>query len=60
MSVRGFATYLGAGVRTVAAWEAHDVHPRPELRAALDTALARADGDARERFTAALRLATTW
>jgi hypothetical protein len=58
-------TYVRAGLRhlprggcaTVAAWEAHDVHPRPELRAALDTALARADGDARERFTAALRLA---
>lgn len=57
MSVRGFAAYLGAGVRTVASWEAEgvDVCPRPELQAALDTALRRADQEVRDRFAAAVQ-----
>jgi hypothetical protein len=56
MSVRGFAAYLGAGVRTVATWEANgaEVRPRPDWQAALDTALRRADSGARARFAAAL------
>jgi hypothetical protein len=41
LSVRGFARYLGVGARTVAAWDAHGerIVPRPEMQAALDTAL---------------------
>jgi len=56
LSVRGFAAYLGAGVRTVASWEAEGprVSPRPEMQAALDTALARANDDAKARFAALL------
>jgi tetratricopeptide (TPR) repeat protein len=52
MTVRGFAAYLGAGVRTVASWEASGsaISPRPELQAALDTALQRADDGAKARF----------
>jgi hypothetical protein len=52
LSVRGFARYLGVGVRTVAAWDAHGerIVPRPEMQAALDTALQQAGTDAHERF----------
>lgn len=60
-SVRGFAKYLGAGVRTVAAWEARGsrIMPRPEMQAALDTALARADDQAKARFAACLAASTS-
>jgi hypothetical protein len=55
MSVRSFARYLGAGVRTVAAWDADPaIVPRPELQAALDTALTRATADEQHRFTVLL------
>lgn len=52
MSVRGFASYLGAGTRTVATWDARGtaVVPRPELQAALATALLHASDDAKARF----------
>lgn len=54
LSVRGFASYLGISVRTVSRWEQYgrDRVPCPEFQAMLDTALERAAGDARERFTA--------
>src|SRR5438105_15002420 len=57
LSVRGFAAFLGAGVRTVAAWEARGagICPRPEMQAALDTALNRADDEVRVRFENLLR-----
>src|SRR4051794_35498372 len=53
MSVRGFASTLGVGARTVATWEADGpkVCPRPEMQAALDTALHRADNEAKARFS---------
>jgi hypothetical protein len=52
MSVRGFAGYLGVGVRTVAAWDARGtrVVPRPEMQAVLDTALERCGDETRERL----------
>jgi len=55
LSVRGFAAYLGVNERTVTKWEAGGaaVHPRPELQAALDTALQRASGEAVARFESA-------
>ncbi|MFI5496279.1 helix-turn-helix domain-containing protein [Actinoplanes sp. NPDC051859] len=56
LTVRGFAADLGVGVRTVANWEAggSGVVPRPELQAALDTLLGRADLDAQDRFARSL------
>jgi hypothetical protein len=59
LSVRGFAAFLGAGVRTVAAWEAKGVSicPRPEMQAALDTALNRAGDDVKARFEKRVRVA---
>lgn len=52
LSVRAFAEDLGVSPRTVSKWEsggsAHQ--PRPELQAALDTMLRRADQDERSRF----------
>jgi transcriptional regulator with XRE-family HTH domain len=52
LSVRAFAAALGVGVRTVASWEADGAHlqPRPEMQAVLDTALRRADDEAKHRF----------
>ncbi|HEX6499869.1 MAG TPA: hypothetical protein VF054_12670 [Micromonosporaceae bacterium] len=51
MSIRAFASYLGVGVRTVAGWESSaGVSPRPEMQAALDTALARASDEVKARF----------
>jgi hypothetical protein len=52
LSVRDFAGRLGVGVRTVARWEAGGtrVCPRPEMQAALDTALGQASPGARARF----------
>ena len=57
MSVRTFAAYLGVNERTITKWEAGGgaAHPRPELQAALDTALERAKEDAVARFNRALR-----
>jgi tetratricopeptide (TPR) repeat protein len=57
MTVRGFADYLGVGVRTVAKWEARgsDIQPIPETQAILDTALAKASSDVHARFAAAVR-----
>lgn len=56
MSVRGFAAHLGVNERTITKWEGGGAaaHPRPELQAALDTALGRADDEVRVRFDAAL------
>jgi transcriptional regulator with XRE-family HTH domain len=58
MSIRDFAEHLGVSDRTVSKWEAGQdaVRPRPEMQAALDTALSRAPGEATERFDAAVRV----
>ncbi|MFB9234069.1 hypothetical protein ACFFWC_00735 [Plantactinospora siamensis] len=60
MSVTAFAEHLGAARRTVAKWSSHGdrVLPRADMQAALDTVLARATPEARERFEA-LRAAGT-
>lgn len=52
MTVHGFAAHLGVAPRTVSQWESrgHSIQPRPELQAALDTALARAADDDQARF----------
>lgn len=52
MSVRAFAEHLGVAVRTVTKWEAlqTSTSPRPDTQAILDTALSRADTDAKLRF----------
>ncbi|PPK66216.1 hypothetical protein V5P93_003934 [Actinokineospora auranticolor] len=52
LSIRGFGEYLGVGIRTVTKWEAlgAETTPRPEKQAILDTALSRADADAKVRF----------
>ena len=52
MSVRGYAAHLGVGIRTVSKWEQKgaDTCPWPDTQAILDTALARADAEARTRF----------
>lgn len=57
MTIRGFAEYLGVSPRTVAYWQAKGptIAPLPEMQAALDTALATAAPDARERFEALLQ-----
>ncbi len=57
LSVRAFAAHLGVGVRTVATWEAEgaNVQPRPEMQAALDTALHQADDETQARFWAFVR-----
>lgn len=54
LTVRDFAEDLGVSPRTVSKWEAGgpDHVPRPELQAALDTALARATEEQRARFEA--------
>ncbi|SBT47333.1 hypothetical protein [Micromonospora narathiwatensis] len=56
MSVTGFAEHLGAARRTVAKWSSQGdkVHLRADMQAALDTVLARATPDVRERFEALL------
>ncbi|MEV2242570.1 hypothetical protein [Micromonospora sp. NPDC049891] len=60
MSVTAFAEHLGAARRTVAKWSSHgdQVLPRADMQAALDTVLARATPDARERFAALLTTGT--
>lgn len=52
LSVRGFADYLGVGIRTISKWEAEGVArtPRPDYQAVLDTALGRATDEQRTRF----------
>lgn len=54
MSVTTFAEHLGAARRTVAKWSSQGdkVSPRADMQAALDTVLARATPDVRERFDA--------
>ncbi|MDG4830117.1 DUF5919 domain-containing protein [Solwaraspora sp. WMMD1047] len=56
MSVRDFAKHLGVGERTVSKWEAghSGICPRPEMQAALDTALAQGSDDVQDRFRSAL------
>ncbi|WP_253891487.1 hypothetical protein [Actinokineospora diospyrosa] len=50
--MRAFAEHLGVAVRTVTKWEAlqTDTSPRPDTQAILDTALSRAEADAKLRF----------
>ncbi|GAA3351404.1 hypothetical protein GCM10020358_80970 [Amorphoplanes nipponensis] len=52
MSVTEFAEHLGAARRTVAKWSSRgrEIQMRPEMQAALDTVLARASAEVRERF----------
>jgi hypothetical protein len=51
MSNEAFAEHLDIGVRTVAGWhQKPGLRPRPEMQQLLDTALARASAEARERF----------
>lgn len=52
MTLEQFAEYLGAGVRTVADWEAagSSITPSSVMQQALDTALERATPEARARF----------
>ncbi|HVV13394.1 hypothetical protein [Amycolatopsis sp.] len=59
LSVRAYAAYLGVAARTVAKWESGGTAtiPRPDTQAILDTALARADDNARRRFDLLLRQA---
>ncbi|MEV6708885.1 helix-turn-helix domain-containing protein [Micromonospora wenchangensis] len=54
MTVDDFAGHLGVSRRTVCKWEAgrEAVQPRPEMQAALDTALRRASDEAVSRFSA--------
>jgi hypothetical protein len=54
MTQRQFAEHLGVSDRVVAKWESGgaDYVPRPETQALLDTALARASDDERDRFHA--------
>jgi len=55
LSVRGFAEWLGVGVRTVNKWEARqsDITLRPHMQEVLDTALAGASDEAKARFAVA-------
>lgn len=52
LSIRAFADHLGLAARTVSKWEQHGMatHPRPDTQAILDTALGRADDEAKRRF----------
>jgi transcriptional regulator with XRE-family HTH domain len=52
MTIRTFAAYLGVNERTITKWEAGGTAhiPRPELQAALDTALSGASAEVRQRF----------
>lgn len=52
LSVRAFAEHLGVAPRTVSKWENHGAatFPLPDTQAILDTALSRADEDAKQRF----------
>ncbi|QLQ39499.1 DUF5919 domain-containing protein [Micromonospora robiginosa] len=57
MSIRDFSAHLGVAERTVSKWEAgqETTCPRPEMQAALDTALSKATEDVRNRFTSTQR-----
>ncbi|MEW2385434.1 DUF5919 domain-containing protein [Micromonospora sp. NPDC047707] len=61
LSIREFSARLGVAERTVSKWESGQdaVVPRPEMQAALDTALGAAAADVRDRFSAALGTAGT-
>ncbi|MEU4368227.1 hypothetical protein [Micromonospora chersina] len=61
MSLTAFAEHLGAARRTVAKWssQGNKVHLRADMQAALDTVLARATSDVRERFEALVRGGTS-
>jgi hypothetical protein len=61
MSVTGFAEHLGAARRTVAKWSSQGdkIHLRADMQAALDTVLARATPDVRERFEALMKAGTS-
>ncbi|WP_010312078.1 helix-turn-helix domain-containing protein [Saccharopolyspora spinosa] len=52
LTVDDFAALLGVHPRTINKWEKRqaEITPLPEMQAALDTALQKAAGDARERF----------
>lgn len=57
MSIRDFSAHLGVAERTVSKWEAglDAACPRPEIQAALDTALGTAAEDVRSRFVSTQR-----
>lgn len=57
LSVRAFAEHLGVSARAISKWEAggRSTSPRPDSQAILDTALSRADDDARHRFELLIR-----
>jgi tetratricopeptide (TPR) repeat protein len=57
LSLRSFATHLGVSFGTVTLWNRRGatIEPTPEMQAILDTALARASQEARQRFEDALR-----
>jgi hypothetical protein len=61
LSVRGSARYPGVAARTVATWDAQGqrIVPRPEMQAALDTALEHASPSARQRFQAGVATLST-
>ncbi|MER7457637.1 hypothetical protein [Micromonospora sp. NPDC126480] len=61
MSVTSFAEHLGAARRTVAKWSSQGdkIYLRADMQAALDTVLARATPDVRERFDALVRAGTS-
>ncbi|MFC3499650.1 hypothetical protein ACFOOK_01370 [Micromonospora krabiensis] len=61
MSVTAFAEHLGAARRTVAKWSSQgdNVLPRADMQAALDTVLARATPEVRERFEALRAVGTS-
>jgi hypothetical protein len=61
MSVTDFAEHLGAARRTVAKWSSRgrDIQMRTEMQAALDTVLARASPEVRERFEQLLSVGTS-
>ncbi|MEU4661377.1 DUF5919 domain-containing protein [Micromonospora chalcea] len=57
LSIRDFSAHLGVAERTVSKWEAalDAACPRPEMQAALDTALGAAAEDVRSRFASTCR-----
>ncbi|MFX0593495.1 hypothetical protein [Melissospora conviva] len=61
MSMTAFAEHLGAARRTVAKWSSQgdEVLPRTDMQAALDTVLARATPEVRERFEALRTVGTS-
>lgn len=52
LSTRAFADYLGVSARTISKWEslAEQTSPRPDTQAILDTALSKANPEAKARF----------